>query len=80
MAGGVCDAVGEGLIAQGQIDDLCLIAAVWVDPAAADEEAVYANNRAATVAALRAGALRRPTLADVLAAGSEPANPYFRAR
>ena len=78
VASGVCDAVGEGVIAPGQIEDICLIAAVWVDPAASDEEAVFINNRAATSAALRAGAQHLPRLAEVLAAAAEPRNPYFR--
>ena len=57
---------------------LVLIAAVWVNPDADDEEAVYANNEAATLAALDGGP-RRPARrsATVLAAG-DPQNPYFR--
>ena len=54
-----------------------LIAAVWVDPKANDEEAVYANNETATLAALRAGHDSLPLASDVLAAGT-PANPFFR--
>ena len=53
-----------------------LIVAVWVDPQADDEEAVFANNRTATAAALAMavappGPVRR---ADLIS----PENPYFR--
>ena len=62
-----------------ELESLLLIAAVWVNPEADDEEAVYANNEAATLAALTAGHDGLPRAADVLAAGP-PENPYFRLR
>src|SRR5215469_13674870 len=52
VAGGVADAVSEGIVSEADADDLLLIAAVWVNPAARDAAKVYANNRAATTAAL----------------------------
>ena len=78
VAGGVADAVAEGVIERIAANELVLIAAVWVNPDAADEEAVYANNRAATLTALRNGAAGRPELDEVLAARDEPRNPFFR--
>jgi 5,6,7,8-tetrahydromethanopterin hydro-lyase len=80
VASGVMDAVAAGVLAAAELDALALIAAVWVDPAARDADAVYRNNRAATRAALEAGRESRPALADVLAARAEPENPFFRAR
>lgn len=74
IAAGVMAALSDGIVAA---DHLC-IAAVWVNPDADDEEAVFANNRDATHAALRAGHDGRPTVDEVLAVG-EPENPYFRA-
>ena len=56
---------------------LCLIASVWVDPLAQGEEAVFANTREATVAALKLGAAGGPWhrhLAEV----EVPENPHFR--
>jgi len=78
VAGGVADAVAEGVIERASASDFVLIAAVWVNPDAADEEAVYANNRAATLTALRNGAAGRPDIDEVLAARDEPRNPFFR--
>jgi 5,6,7,8-tetrahydromethanopterin hydro-lyase len=79
VAGGVADAVAEGVISEADADDLLLIAAVWVNPAARDAGKVYANNRAATTAALRAAAAGAPAVADVLAARDHPVNPYYDA-
>jgi 5,6,7,8-tetrahydromethanopterin hydro-lyase len=78
VAGGVADAVAERVISPAAVDVLLLIAAVWIDPEAADEQLVYANNRAATLVALTAGRNGEPTLEAVLAARADPENPFFR--
>ena len=78
VARGVLEAVADGTVPPGEVDDLALIAAVWVDWAASDEEEIYANNVEATRAALAAAAEGRPRLEDLLAIASEPANPFFR--
>ncbi|HZQ86717.1 MAG TPA: formaldehyde-activating enzyme [Acidimicrobiales bacterium] len=77
VAGGVLDAVAEGFVDPALVDDLLLIAAVWVDPAASGEDSVYANNREATRLALLAGRDRRPAIDDLLAARANPFNPFF---
>jgi 5,6,7,8-tetrahydromethanopterin hydro-lyase len=78
VARGVLESVADGTILQGSVEDLALIAAVWVDWAASDEEEVYANNLEATQAALAAAAEGRPRLEELLAIRAEPANPFFR--
>jgi 5,6,7,8-tetrahydromethanopterin hydro-lyase len=78
VARGVLESVAEGTIPPGEVEGLLLIAAVWVDWVAADEEAVYANNVEATRAALASAAEGRPRLDELLAIASEPANPFFR--
>jgi formaldehyde-activating enzyme involved in methanogenesis len=57
---------------------MVLVAAVWVDPAAAGEEEVFANNAAATHLALQRGAGSETDLAELLLAGADPSNPFFR--
>ena len=79
VAGGVVEAVRKGIVRPEHADELLLIAAVWVNPAAADEEAVFENNLGATVAALAAGRDELPLVRDVIEAGA-PENPYFHAR
>jgi 5,6,7,8-tetrahydromethanopterin hydro-lyase len=78
VARGVLESVADGTITPGEVDELVLIAAVWVDWAAADEEEVYANNVEATRVALASGAEGRPRLEELLAVRSDPQNPFFR--
>jgi 5,6,7,8-tetrahydromethanopterin hydro-lyase len=77
VAAGVADAVAGNIIPEGEVDSLRLIVAVWVNPNASDEQAVFANNRNATHQALGSGAEKRPDLFDVLQAREHPANPFF---
>ena len=76
VAAGVVAAVRKGVVSEVDADELLLIAAVWVNPNADDESVVFANNEAATFAALTAGRDGTPTVADVFAAGT-PENPFF---
>jgi 5,6,7,8-tetrahydromethanopterin hydro-lyase len=78
LARGVLESVAAGTIPQGEVDELALIAAVWVDWAASDEEEVYANNVRATKGALASAAEGRPRLDELIAIASEPSNPFFR--
>jgi len=77
VAGGVADAVAEGIISEQAAEDLVLIVAVWVNPNARNAGLVYRNNRAATRNALQAGDQGTPKVADVLAARDAPYNPFF---
>lgn len=78
VARGVLDAVADGLVPAAEVDDLLLVAAVWVDWAAEDEEEVYAGNAEATRAALAASAEGRPPIDELLSLRAEPENPFFR--
>ena len=78
VAQSVLESVADGTIPQGEVDDLVLIAAVWVDWAANEEESVFANNLEATRAALASAAEGRPRLEELLAIRAEPQNPFFR--
>jgi 5,6,7,8-tetrahydromethanopterin hydro-lyase len=77
VASGVLDAVADGTIPAGTVDDLVLVAAVWLSAQARDADAVYAYNREATHASLRAGALGHPTVGDALAVREDPFNAYW---
>lgn len=79
VAGGVADAVSEGIISEADADQSLIIAAVWVNPAARDADLVYANNRTATREALRAGVEGIPRVAEVLVASNRPFNPFYSA-
>ena len=76
VAAGVIDALDAEVITIP--GDLVLIAAVWVDPAANDDQAVFANNRDATYGALSAGVNGQPSELDVLEGKGDIWNPFFR--
>jgi 5,6,7,8-tetrahydromethanopterin hydro-lyase len=60
------------------VDSLALIVAVWVNPSADNEEAVFTNNRDATFAALQQARDAGPDIGQALSAMANPSNPYFR--
>ena len=78
LAAGVADAVRDGVIPAAEADDLVLIAAVWVNPGANDEEEVFANQRQAAYESLVRGAKGAPSVAEFLSAAEHVANPFFR--
>jgi 5,6,7,8-tetrahydromethanopterin hydro-lyase len=85
VAAGVTAYVAERCV-EVAMDELVLIVAVWVNPDASDADAVFANNREATAAALRRGGEDTDPHADsqsaiaALRAGRQPHNPYFQPR
>jgi 5,6,7,8-tetrahydromethanopterin hydro-lyase len=74
---GVLAAVSAGVIPRDDVDELLLIAAVWVNWEADDAERVYEWNAEATRLALEAGAEGAPKLETLLDAGP-PWNAFFR--
>jgi len=78
VAAGVTEALLGGALPPEAADDWVAIALVWVDPAAADAEVVYANNRAATrTAAERALRRGEPDRAALAAGLADIGNPFF---
>lgn len=82
VAAGVTQHAAERFSSE-DLAQLVLIVAVWVNPAATDEDAVFVNNRAATLAALAQG-MATPSQGSVdvsaiaaFRAGAMPRNPYF---
>ena len=78
VARGVLDAVADDVVPAAEVNDLLLVAAVWVDWAAEDEDEVYAGNVEATHGALSASARGEPAIDALLALRAEPENPFFR--
>jgi 5,6,7,8-tetrahydromethanopterin hydro-lyase len=78
VARGVLSTVADDVIPRADVDDLLLIASIWIGWDASDEEAVYQNSFEATRAALVAGAEGKPDLDEALALRDEPANTFFR--
>lgn len=78
VAAGVGDAHSAGVFRGDDPGHMVLIAAVWVDPRADDEEAVFGNNRAATLSALLMAERGGPDPREALEAMKSPSNPFFR--
>jgi 5,6,7,8-tetrahydromethanopterin hydro-lyase len=78
VAAGVGDALRNGVINLKDCNDLVLIAALWVNPAANDEEEVFANQRQAMLTALTNGAAGKPSAEDFMKASLDVSNPFFR--
>ncbi len=79
IAQGVLDAVADATLPAAEANELVLLVAVWVDPAADDETAVRSANREATRAAI-ADAVSPPSAEETraLAARREQArNAYY---
>ena len=77
---GVASGVGEA-VAQEIVFDVedVLIAAVWVNPAADDEDLVFENNAQATLAALAMGHHGDPSAEMIEERRADVWNPFFRA-
>jgi 5,6,7,8-tetrahydromethanopterin hydro-lyase len=77
IAGGVADAVADGLVPAKEARGILCIAAVYVNGEGDDERAVYENNRRSVREAIRAAVEATPTVEDVLALAGSPSNPFF---
>ncbi|TIH35281.1 formaldehyde-activating enzyme [Subtercola vilae] len=77
IAAGVADALADGIITLQQADTHVIIAAVWVNPAADDAEAVYENNRRSVRTALENGIRLLPETQHVIAARNSASNPFY---
>jgi 5,6,7,8-tetrahydromethanopterin hydro-lyase len=78
VASGVADAVAAGVVPEEEAEQALLIVAGWVDPAADDAEAVYANNREAVRSALVIARSGLPDARDAVAKRAEAWNAMFR--
>lgn len=77
LASGVGAATNEKLLPR-DVRAYLIIAAMWVNPLAGNEEAVFDNNRTATLEAIRMASRGGPAKGAALGAMLNPANPYFR--
>jgi 5,6,7,8-tetrahydromethanopterin hydro-lyase len=71
IADGVLDAVQAGIIPKNKVEDLGIIAMVWVDPRLADMkdadwDELYRNNRTAMKEAIEKALKKKPSVADLL--------------
>ena len=79
VAAGVMEAVAEDTIPETEAAALLLVAAVWVNALAEDEDLVFANNKEAVLGVLRDGRRGAAWVTDASAARHAPHNAYYRA-
>jgi 5,6,7,8-tetrahydromethanopterin hydro-lyase len=78
IAEGILTAVQHGIISQEQVDEYLIIASVWVDWNANNDEAVYQNNKDAAVSAMERAFGGKPGIEDLLARLGHAENPFLK--
>jgi len=66
VAKAVLDTVEEGFVPKAAVDDLLIVANVFIHPAAVDRKRVYINNYKAMRHALRKAIENRPSMEELL--------------
>jgi 5,6,7,8-tetrahydromethanopterin hydro-lyase len=71
VADGIVDAVIEGIIPRDQVNDLCIIALLWIDPSCAGQENLdkadlYKNNYDAIKLALQRALNDQPSIEELI--------------
>ncbi|MFX0114634.1 MAG: 4-hydroxy-tetrahydrodipicolinate synthase [Candidatus Hodarchaeota archaeon] len=76
VAEAVVQSVKEGFIPKEAVDDLAIIANVFVHPSAVARRRVYVNNRKATLQAIRKAVEGRDSIDDLLKASGMARHPF----
>ena len=72
----VVDAVREGAIAEGDVDDLCIIVGVFIHWDATDDKRIFDYNYAATKEALARAVANEPSASTVLDSSEAARHPF----
>jgi 5,6,7,8-tetrahydromethanopterin hydro-lyase len=76
LAAGVTQAVGEGLLPADELDNLLIVASIWVNPEVNDLDEAFRNQREAACGAVRAALAGCPSPAELIA--TTIGNPFYR--
>jgi 4-hydroxy-tetrahydrodipicolinate synthase len=76
VAKAVADSVADGTIPRAAVDDLIIIAGVFVHPTAVDRQRVYINNYKAMRHAIRKAIENRPTMDEILENKERAKHPF----
>jgi len=76
VAKAVADSVADNTIPKGAVDDLMILASVFVHPSAVDRQRVYINNYKAMRHAIRKAIENRPTTEEMLENKERSKHPY----
>jgi 4-hydroxy-tetrahydrodipicolinate synthase len=76
VAKAVADSLGDGIIPEAAVDDLIIIANVFVHPSAVNRHRVYINNYKAMRHAIRKAIEGRPTVKEIVANKEKSKHPF----
>jgi 4-hydroxy-tetrahydrodipicolinate synthase len=76
VAKAVADSVADGTVPKAAVDDLMIIASVFVHPTAVDRQRVYINNYKAMRHAVRKAVEGRPTMDEILENKDRSKHPF----
>jgi 5,6,7,8-tetrahydromethanopterin hydro-lyase len=76
VARAVVDSVREGVISEGDVDDLCIICGVFIHWEATDDKKIFDFNYQATKEAITRALNNEPSMSAILAAAAEARHPF----
>jgi 5,6,7,8-tetrahydromethanopterin hydro-lyase len=76
VARGVVDSVREGVIAEGDVDDLCIIVGVFIHWEATDDKKIFDYNYTATKEAIARAINNEPSVSEVAEAVAAARHPF----
>ena len=76
VARGVVDAVREGVIPEGEIDDLCIICGVFIHWEATDDKKIFDYNYTATKEAIARAINNEPSARSLIEAEATARHPF----
>jgi 5,6,7,8-tetrahydromethanopterin hydro-lyase len=76
VARAVVDSVREGVISEGDVDDLCIICGVFIHWDAKDDKKIFDYNYQATKEAIARALRQEPSMSSILEAGVTARHPF----
>jgi 5,6,7,8-tetrahydromethanopterin hydro-lyase len=76
VARAVVDSVREGVVSEGDVDDLCVIVSVFIHWDAEDDKKIFDFNYQATKEALARALGNEPSLSDILGSSEAARHPF----
>jgi 5,6,7,8-tetrahydromethanopterin hydro-lyase len=76
VARAVVDSVREGVISEGDVDDLCLIVGVFIHWEATDDKRIFDYNYQATKEAIARALANEPSLSTILDSSEAARHPF----
>jgi 5,6,7,8-tetrahydromethanopterin hydro-lyase len=76
VARAVVDSVREGVISEGQVDDLCILVGVFIHWEATDDKKIFDYNYQATKESIARALAGEPAAADVLSSSEAARHPF----